>query len=394
MLKKSFYNWTLSELISIALLGFVLLSGNTFADINEKIQFKLDERVLGKWVTIDFVKTIEDFDPSKKHWQGELFLKELVFEDQGILWWSNKGSKPYQHQWTKGKVDPLNERPAFYYLRNLEGQTYLFFEWISGDVTIRGREPSYYVLQQASGDKTIIPNWFENDPQVIGFWTSIDFVKTIDDFKPEEQKQSADLFLKTLRFEDNGKLWWTIGESSSIGLDWTKGKIRPSGIWPATYSIKQLEEGKYLFYEYRTRHSKIAGYFVFKQMPQPKTVEQSEEEPFQNDPQVLGEWTAIDFVETIDRFQPDHQSWQGKLFVKNLHFKEQGIVEWCLGEDKMKIDHRWTKGKLNPDEALPSHYIIEKYSDGDYLFMEWNSGDVTIRGQKPAYYVLKKRSKL
>ena len=357
--------------------------------VQKAVEFELDERVLGKWATIDFVKTIDDFDPAKKNWPGGLFLLSLEFQNNGEVRWQAKNRKPMMLEWTKGKVEPLDKRPSFYYLRNIEGETYLFYEWVSGDVTDRGREPAYYVLKQASGDETILPSWFENDPQAIGYWISVDFVKNIEDFQPEQQ-QTAELFLKTLRFEDNGKLWWTIGTSKPIVLDWTKGKIRPFGVWPAAYSIEQIDKTDYLFYEYRTQHNNPAGYYVFKQAPQPEILEETETEIFQNDPQVLGQWTTVDFVRTPEAFRPNQQSWQGDLFVKNLHFKEQGIVEWCLGEDYMKINHQWTKGKLIDDE-LPAKYFIEAYEDGEYLFMEWNSGDVTIRGQKPAYYVLKKQ---
>ncbi|MHC5094713.1 MAG: DUF1700 domain-containing protein [Planctomycetota bacterium] len=355
--------------------------------------FELDERTLGKWTTVDFVEVIDDFNPTQKSWQGELFLKELIFEDKSTLWWTNKDNEPRKHRWTAGKVDPLKERPSFYYLRNINQQTYLFFEWVTGDVTERGREPFYYVMKQTTDNKPLTPNWFENDPHAIGYWTSVDFVENIEDFRPEERKRAAELFLKTLRFEDNGKLWWTVGESSPIGLDWTHGKIRPFGVWPAVYSIKQIDGVDYLFYEYRTQQSKTAGYYVFKQTPQPESVEEPEGKPFENDPQVLGQWATVDFVETPDVFQPNQQSWRGEFWVKKLLFQEQGTVEWCLGEDQMKIDHQWTKGELYPDEALSAHYIIKRYSDGDYLFIEWISGDVTIRGQKPCYYVLSKKRK-
>ncbi len=352
----------------------------------KSVEFELDEQMLGKWISIDFVKMIDDFDPAKKNWGSSLYLKALDFQDKGVIWWLIEGKK-YKHHWTKGKVNPLSERPAFYYLRNIDGQTYLFCEWISGDVTIRGQEPFYYVFKKATGNETIIPEWFENDPQAIGDWLSVDFVKTIEDFNPEEQ-QTAELYLKTLRFEDNGQLWWTIGNSQPIGLDWTKGKIRPFGIWPAAYSIKPFNGVDYLFYEYRTKYSN-QGYYVFKRTERPEQVEETKKMPFENDPQVLGPWTTVDFVGSPETFQPNQPSWRGKLFLKSLDFKEEGLVEWCLGEDLMEINHRWTKGRLL-DEEIDARYFIERYDDGDYLFMEWNSGDVTIRGQKPAYYVLKK----
>jgi bla regulator protein BlaR1 len=37
-----------------------------------------------------------------------------------------------------------------------------------------------------------------------------------------------------------------------------------------------------------------------------------------------------------------------------------------------------------------SHYTIKKIKGSEYLFMEWKSGDYTIRGMKPAYYVMRR----
>lgn len=120
--------------------------------VTKPVEFELDERVLGKWVTVDFIRHIDDFDPAQKSWPGDLFLNSLVFKQDGILLCSNAKVESYKRRWTKGKANPDHERPAFYYLRNIEGQTYLFYEWVSGDVTLRGREPAYYVLKQKSED--------------------------------------------------------------------------------------------------------------------------------------------------------------------------------------------------------------------------------------------------
>jgi hypothetical protein len=355
----------------------------------KQFEFELDEQVLGKWIAVDFVKTIDDFDPKKKNCSGDLFLLYLDFKDNGKVAWKVNAEKERLLQWTKGKVEPHNKRPSFYYLRNIDAQTYLFYEWVSGDVTRRGREPAYYVLKQFKDNESVAPAWFENDPQAIGDWISVDFVKTIEDFDPERQ-QTSDLFLKTLHFEDNGRFRWTVGESKPIGLEWTRGKIRPFDKLPSAYFIRPINKTDYLFYEYRTNDRNPEGYYVFKRTSPANTVEEVKNKPFENDPQVLGQWVAVDFVKTSDEFKPDQPSWRGKLWVKALNFQEQGIVEWSLGEDQMKINHHWTKGKLL-DDQLSANYFIETYEGSNYLFMEWNSGDVTVRGQKPAYYVLKKQ---
>ena len=101
--------------------------------------FEKDPQVVGRWKTVDFVKTIDQFDPSTKQWKGDLFLLELDFHKRGYVTCSNKKVDEYQQSWTKGKVDPDSEWPAHYSIKEITGETYLFFQWISGDVTERGK---------------------------------------------------------------------------------------------------------------------------------------------------------------------------------------------------------------------------------------------------------------
>ena len=110
--------------------------------------FEKDPEVVGQWQTVDFVKTIDQFDPSSKSFKGDLFLIQLDFEKSGTVIGSNKNEAEYEQSWTKGKVDPDSEYPAHYFIKKIKGINYLFFEWISGDVTERGEKPCYYVLKK------------------------------------------------------------------------------------------------------------------------------------------------------------------------------------------------------------------------------------------------------
>jgi hypothetical protein len=351
--------------------------------------FEPDERVVGTWTAIDFVRTIESFKPAKKAWQGDLYLKSLTFEKDGTLIHRNQKTDRYPQRWTKGRVAPDSRRPAFYYLRTIDGKTYMFYEWISGDVTIRGREPLYYVLVRES-DAEAAPAWFVNDSQAIGYWKAVDFVQTKEAFVPGRQA-SDDLFIKTLHFDENGTLRWTVGDSAPIALNWTKGKIRPFDILPASYTIQTVDQSDYLFYEHKPLNDQKGGYYVFRRTDQPAPAER-QPEAFVNDPDVLGEWTSVDFVGAVEQFVPGQQQWQGgRLYLNSLLFKDAGDVEMSLTEDEIKAAHRWTAGKVIDDtDQLDSNYTIRRIDGSDYLFMEWNSGDVTLRGYRPAYYVLKR----
>jgi hypothetical protein len=122
-------------------------------DKNGRIVDKIDEPfvndpgVIGRWESVDFVKEMQQFDPSNRQWTaGELFLKGLVFLENGKTfqpWWT----------WTKGKVFHHGDKTAAqYHIVERDGQTYMFFEWKSGDYTIRHQKPYYYVLKKVSSE--------------------------------------------------------------------------------------------------------------------------------------------------------------------------------------------------------------------------------------------------
>ena len=107
--------------------------------------------------------------------------------------------------------------------------------------------------------------------------------------------------------------------------------------------------------------------------------------PFVNDPQVLGEWESVDFVVDMSKFNPAQLSWKGKLYLKGLTFLENGKTPQAWWT--------WTKGVLiHHGDQTASHYEIREINSRPYLFLEWKSGDVTIAGMKPHYYVLKPKA--
>lgn len=107
--------------------------------------------------------------------------------------------------------------------------------------------------------------------------------------------------------------------------------------------------------------------------------------PFVNDPNIIGRWQSVDFVTNIEDFKVDSKSFTGDLFVKELNFTIDGKVS--------KTVCTWTKDHiLNPVDKTDSKYIIKDIDGSTYMFYEWKSGDYTIRGKKPKYYVLKKIS--
>jgi hypothetical protein len=106
---------------------------------------------------------------------------------------------------------------------------------------------------------------------------------------------------------------------------------------------------------------------------------------FFDDPQVIGEWESVDFVDAPTSFNPAQKTWKGRLFLKELTF--------LAGGKTAKPWWTWTKGYLlHSGDKTASHYEIREISGVRYLFLEWKSGDVTISGMKPHYYVLKPKA--
>jgi bla regulator protein BlaR1 len=129
---------------------FVFMPGGTDDRLVDRTDYPFvdDPAVHGKWVSVDFVRTMDQFHPGRRYWSSRLFLTELTFLDGGKMpqsWMT----------WTQGLVIHHGDKTASAYtIKTLGGKEYLFFEWKSGDYTIRKMKPCYYVLTRAVGDQT------------------------------------------------------------------------------------------------------------------------------------------------------------------------------------------------------------------------------------------------
>jgi hypothetical protein len=119
---------------------------------------------------------------------------------------------------------------------------------------------------------------------------------------------------------------------------------------------------------------------------------------FETDPQLVGQWEGVDFVDSPAQFKPESKSWRGELWLRNLDFRDGGDVFIAVGSDgavESKL-HAWTGWAWTKDWILDracttrAQYRIEQVDDGTYLFFPWLSGDVSLRNLEPSYYVLKK----
>ncbi len=227
-----------------------------------------DPEVIGSWRTVDFVKRIEDFQPQRKSWKGQLWLNFLIFDANGLI--AGSGFLT----WTKGLlINPQEKTASAYTIREMGGATYMFFEWKSGDYTIRHQPPSYYVLKKVpiesigeiepmfgkqaeiSRTSTIDANGclidkidypFENDSNATGVWKSVDIVDDPDKFKPDRPRWTGDLFFKGLTI-------FTNGATSMPAYIWTKGLLINEGSKTAAkYLVREIEGSKYMFFEWKS----------------------------------------------------------------------------------------------------------------------------------------------
>ncbi|VVB63764.1 Tetratricopeptide repeat protein [uncultured archaeon] len=115
--------------------------------------FVADPRILGKWVSVDFVKKPEDFTSGKVNSQDDLYLLDLEFSENGNVSanFVNRANESDVYTWTKDLVlSKRNKTASKYIIQEIDGGTYMFFQWKNGDYMLRNMEPKYYVLKKVS----------------------------------------------------------------------------------------------------------------------------------------------------------------------------------------------------------------------------------------------------
>ena len=262
-------------------------------------------------------------------------------------------------------------------------------------------------------DKTDYP--FVNDPKVVGGWRSVDFVQNINDFDPAK-KNWGDLYLNHLVFEEEGRI-------AGNFLTWTKDLVL-SDDTASKYIIKEIDGSSYMFFEWKSgdytiRHMRPRYYVLRKVLaeslkyepmfgekayiPPTSTINDQghivdkTDYPFIHDPEVIGTWQSVDYVDEKGQFRVDKKKWKGrggKLFLHEMIFADKGRLISKNDNAPDGYALAWTKGLVISDgrSKKASQYTLKDINGATYMFFEWKSGDYTYRYQKPSYYVLKKVS--
>ena len=108
------------------------------------IPFVPDEKVVGKWRSVDCVWTPKEFEGEK---DGKtLWLRSVEFAADGSAV-RNYDGEEWQERWSNGVlIDERHATVPHYFFEVRNGVEYLFLEWKSGDYVYGGMKPAYYVF--------------------------------------------------------------------------------------------------------------------------------------------------------------------------------------------------------------------------------------------------------
>jgi hypothetical protein len=371
--------------------------------------FQPDSRVLGQWLTIDFVKTIDAFSPAKKTGQGELFLNSLDFKDQGRVEWSTGQMEDKSNGWwTSGKLDPNNPIPSLYDIRAIDGNDYLFVEWIGGDVMLHGQKPSYYVLardpQKVPFNMPVVMDKKE-EPPVQSQPQPQPIIETLP-VVVAPQPVEAGVFIIRFRAKESAG----IQDSQKLLNAFNQNCPKEA---PTHHYRTQKEENRLIGYICTDSQAGVqairqmleksdtleilnvigvtqAEFETYRQsgptfLTESKTKEQAAE------PAIYGKWLAVGYVRKADDFVPGRQQWTKKMLLREMRFAAPSTAFWTFTTNVTK---QTTFGDLTVQSVndYAAKYFRKTIEQQEYLFVEWTTLEVIEKKQMPWVYVLKRET--
>ena len=239
---------------------------------------------------------------------------------------------------------------------------------------------------------------FENDPSVVGKWIAVGIYKSMEDFENNNPYDEPYALNEVIYFLPNGKPYWC--------YQWTKGNlIIDDGISTSVrpYCTEIRNNQRYMFIDYKVGeylHTGSKTIIVYRQADNKeyRADEISRKDnidlPFVNDPNLIGKWEAVDFINHKEAFDPCAVS-RRPLSWSDVEFKENGSVtsHYDWGKDEISGDDRqvWTKGFLlrKWNNSACAYEIINSGNE-NYMIIEWKSGDYRYGGMDTDYYVFRK----
>ena len=233
---------------------------------------------------------------------------------------------------------------------------------------------------------------FVDDPEACGTWEFLDIVPTREHFVYGKQKCWHSVWLQKLHFIDGGQSYWVFPR-------WTNGKIYTltgdsDNLIEHPYTIETVQGRKLMFLEIQMHENEAAELWVYEQTSSRHIVSKEEiqicdntNHPFIVDKNVLGVWTAFDYIRDRNQFDPTRKTWRGgELYLQSIEFLPDGRFMLVTKNRESMVN--WTKGlALNKYSKTACAYEIVKNKGKEYLILEWKSGDYSFAG-KIHYYVL------
>lgn len=229
---------------------------------------------------------------------------------------------------------------------------------------------------------------------LVGTWTTVDFVAHPDDFIPGVRSFQDPVLLEGLSWDGRGPwmmqvrgAWersiWTVTPREVVG-DGLKGP------WFVAHQGGKV----YLAFAWLSgdvARGEAPHYYILEKTAPPRAaaasypVDRTPPGAFVDDPAVAGSWKSVAFVDAPDAFVPGTTT--PGLYLSGLEFQPSGQLQ--VSVEKGTFAHRWSQGYLWwASDRVRSPYMVKRIGDRDYLFITWISGDVLDRGQAPSYYVL------
>lgn len=242
---------------------------------------------------------------------------------------------------------------------------------------------------------------FENDSDAVGKWQIIGEYAVYEDFFNEAHFEER-VFSKRMNylyFLPRGENYWC--------FEWTRGKLiiarRDNERFVNTYTIRKVGSELYMFVDLKSYSYRRGGRTTVLVLKRLDNVSYSREDiarcddlalPFVNDERVIGKWTSVDFVRSIDEFSPSCPSGHFELFYRSAEFFENGRMKSTYSNGDIiesPSAQEWTWGIVKCKwTGTACSYEIRELDGELYMFLEWKSGDWIFGGMDCSYYVFKK----
>lgn len=117
---------------------------------NTDLPFEKDDKLVGFYKAVDYVRNIDSFSPNEKYWKGDLYLEKMSVSPDGDVTTNYKDERIINTKYTKGYIINLIIKDTLckYELKEIDGKTYMFVEWKSGDYVFGKFVSGYYVLEK------------------------------------------------------------------------------------------------------------------------------------------------------------------------------------------------------------------------------------------------------